>query len=142
MHILRLIKGMSYSGAVQADREHPEVAVYDEEAYQSAMASGYFQDCTPPSAQCVAQQDGTGGIPVPDGTEEGLKAQEVPRQEHSGTAEDKEISIEHMKMEEIKAYAVLNGIDISGMKKKEDMVNAVRDAEKKAAEAREALRMG
>ena len=50
--------------------------------------------------------------------------------------------IGRMTLEELKAYAYVGGIDISGLRKKDDILAAVKAAENKAAEAREALRMG
>ena len=46
MYHIRLIKGMSYSGAVTATRRHPDVFTENEAEYTSAMKSGYFEDLT------------------------------------------------------------------------------------------------
>ena len=55
--------------------------------------------------------------------------------EHGGTP------IEGMDVEELKAYAALNGIELSGRKKKADIIAAIKAGEEKAAEARSVLRL-
>ena len=44
MYHLRLIKGLSYTGAVSASKEHPDVFTPDPEKYSKAMKSGYFEN--------------------------------------------------------------------------------------------------
>lgn len=70
---------------------------------------------------------------------------ESARQEESAAQEDisgsEKVSIDDMDVEELRAYAALNGIDLSGRKKKADMITAIKADEKKAAEARNALRL-
>lgn len=45
-----------------------------------------------------------------------------------------------MSVEELKAYAELNGISLAGAKKKAEILGMIRESEAKAAEARDALR--
>lgn len=119
-HRLRLVKGLSYSGAVYATKENPYVSVGDGERYRAAMASGYFEEA--PAEAPMQQGAGPG-----DNGQEGAEA---------GTP------IDRMTLDELKAYALVGGIDISGLRRKDDILSAVKAAEEKAAEAREALRMG
>ena len=42
MYHLRLIKALSYDGAVSATREHPDTYTEVEAIAQEAVASGYF----------------------------------------------------------------------------------------------------
>lgn len=48
MYHLRLIKALSYSGAVSATADHPDVFTDDEQKYQRALASGYFEAVSVP----------------------------------------------------------------------------------------------
>lgn len=125
MYHIKLIKGMSYYGAVTATRKHPDVFTEDEEKYTSAMKSGYFADLT-----------------VSDRTEDlgdeksGEEASMVPGNEEPDTKDH----LSDMSVDELKAYAELNGISLAGAKKKADIISAIREAEAKAAEARSVLR--
>lgn len=49
-------------------------------------------------------------------------------------------SFADMNVTELKAYAALNGIDISGLKKRDEIEAQIRASEARAAEARAALR--
>jgi len=42
MYHLRLLKGLSYAGAVAATRENPDVFTEDKAVVDAALASGYF----------------------------------------------------------------------------------------------------
>lgn len=121
MYHLRLMKGLSYSGAVSATKDHPDVYVEDEKRYQAAMKSGYFEEIS-----CTETVDDTDVDPS--------ESQECTEKEASGD------SLDDMSQTELKAYASLNGIDITGLKKKEDIVKAIRNAEAKADEIRAVLR--
>ena len=125
MHHLRLIKGLSYNGAVSATKDHPDVFVEDEKKYQRAMASGYFEEiegAETPEKEADARHDAAGEEPEHDEPEGGSDA------------------LEDMNVTELKAYAALNGIDITDLKKKGEIIDAIKVAEKKADEARAALR--
>ena len=43
MFTLKLIKGLSYAGAVYATKESPEVSVEDKATAEALIASGYFK---------------------------------------------------------------------------------------------------
>lgn len=125
MHHLRLIKGLSYSGAVSATKGHPDVFVEDEKKYQRAMKSGYFEE--------IIDADATRKNP----DAEARLGAETDREDR--TDENSDV-LEDMSSAELKAYASLNGIDIAGLKKKEEVLAAIKSAERKADEARTALR--
>ena len=112
MYHIRLIKGMSYSGAVTATRRHPDVFTENEAEYTSAMKSGYFEDLT------------------------GADEKAGPGKENPG----EEDTFSDMNVDELKAYAEANGISLAGAKKKAEILSAIREAEAKAAEARSILR--
>jgi hypothetical protein len=125
MHHLRLIKSLSYSGAVSATKDHPDVFVDNENRYKRAMESGYFEEITDAGSK----------------DEEPENSQEDPDDDFQGEETDAHVdSLSDMSVTELKAYASLNGIDISGLKKKEEILEAIKTAEKKADEARAALR--
>lgn len=158
-HRLRLVKGLSYSGAVCATRNDPYVVVEDGERYRAAMASGYFEEAPAeaPMRQGAGPEEGMGmppdgfvqEIPAPPQAAMGEQAQaEAPMQQGADTGESGQDGAEtgtpigRMTLDELKAYALVGGIDISGLRKKDDILAAVKVAEEKAAEAREALRIG
>lgn len=127
MHYLKLIKGLSYwNRYVKASKDHPDIYVEDGPAYESAMKSGYFEEVDMPDKEVPE-----GGDPVSDTT--------APASE-SDPEETEEDGFENMSVSDLKAYAQLNGIDIAGAKKKEDILAVIRAAEARAAEARAALR--
>lgn len=128
MYHLRLIKGLSYSGAVSATKDRPDVFVEDENKYQIALQSGYFEEIT----DVRAKTDENSG-------------QKTVQEENEFAADDGETkktydTLSNMNATELKAYASLNGINISGMTRKGEILEAIKAAEKKADEARAALR--
>lgn len=125
MYHIRLIKGMSYSGAVTATRRHPDVFTENEAEYTSAMKSGYFEDLTGVDEKAGPGKENPG--------EEDVKE---PGKENPG----QEDAFSDMNVDELKAYAEANGISLAGAKKKADILSAIREAEAKAAEARSVLR--
>lgn len=125
MYHIRLIKGMSYSGAVTATRRHPDVFTENEAEYTSAMKSGYFEDLTGADEKGEPGKENTG--------EEDVKE---PGKENPG----EEDTFSDMNVDELKAYAEANGISLAGAKKKAEILSAIREAEAKAAEARSILR--
>nr|DAH27257.1 MAG TPA: endoplasmic reticulum chaperone [Caudoviricetes sp.] len=125
MYHIRLIKGMSYSGAVTATRRHPDVFTENEAEYTSAMKSGYFEDLTGADEKAGPGKENPG--------EEDVKE---PGKENPG----EEDTFSDMNVDELKAYAEANGISLAGAKKKAEILSAIREAEAKAAEARSILR--
>ena len=130
MHKLRLTKGLSYNGVVQATREQPEVLICEENIYQSVMASGYFEE--------VAISQGDGRQEETDTLHQSLGDADNEGYESTG---QEETSIEGMDVEELRAYAALNGINLSGRKKKADIIATIKAGQEKAAEARNILRL-
>ena len=125
MYHIRLIKGMSYSGAVTATRRHPDVFTENEAEYTSAMKSGYFEDLTGADEKAGPGKENPG--------EEDVKE---PGKENPG----EEDTFSDMNVDELKAYAEANGISLAGAKKEAEILSAIREAEAKAAEARSILR--
>lgn len=123
MYHLKLIKGLSYNGAVSATKDHPDVFVEDEKKYQRAMASGYFEEIK--------------GAETP---EKDADAERHLEEEEHAESKGEPDALADMSLTELKAYAALNGIDITSLKKKDEIIDAIKAAEKKADEARSALR--
>ena len=127
MHHLKLIMGASYRGAVHATKEHPDVFVEGGRAYEAAMASGYFEEIE--SEPDTDQPEGGD----PESTTMAPADTEDPERTETDGMEDMSVS-------ELKAYAQLNGIDLGGAKKKDEILETIRAAEEHAAEVRASLR--
>lgn len=149
-HHLRLVKGLSYSGAVYATKREPDVVVPDGDRYRVAMASGYFEEISIPRKDVARTPEKSMEMPCPaeefgnqdkERTPGKSMGQRTIGRDASGQ-DGKTPHVSGMTLEELKAYALISGIDISGLRKKDDILAAVEDAERKAAEARVALRMG
>lgn len=122
MHHLKLVKGLSYwSRFVKADKEHPDVFV-DGDAYLHAMASGYFEE----AHETLQSAEPEGGDPASDTT--------TPEEEQTKD------SFEGMTISDLKDYAHLNGISLSGAKKKDEILDMIRTAEVHAAQVRASFR--
>ena len=124
MYHLRLTKGLSYSGIVRATKKNPDVYTDDGAVRDAALASGYFVE--------VGAYNPAAGLTEP----EIPPLPEDPDEETSDHATE----LSKMTVEELKAYASINGIPIGSAKKREAILSAVLDAEEKAAEARAVLR--
>lgn len=127
MHHLKLIMGASYRGAVHATKEHPDVFVEGGRAYEAAMASGYFEEIE--SEPDTDQPEG--GAPA---------SVTMTPDEENGLEETESDGLEDMSVSDLKAYAQLNGIDLGGAKKKDEILETIRAAEEHAAEIRASLR--
>lgn len=127
MHHLKLIMGASYRGAVHATKEHPDVFVEGGRAYEAAMASGYFEEIE--SEPDTDQPEGGD----PESTTMAPADTEDPERTETDGMEDMSVS-------DLKAYAQLNGIDLGGAKKKDEILETIRAAEEHAAEVRASLR--
>lgn len=125
MYHLRLIKGLSYSGAVSATKANPDVYTDDEVKYQRAMESGYFADITGCEDDDMKIYEPHGS----SGEEKEKPAEEIP----------KEDPLDTMSATELRAYATVNGIDIGNKKRREDVLKMIKAAEESADEARQAL---
>ena len=96
--IVKLIKGYAYGdGVVFVKKDNPIIEVADDEG-QKLLASGYFEEVTGPA-------------PAP--TEEEKEYIVTP------------VDFDKMTVNELKAYAAENDIDISGLTKKADIKAAL-----------------
>ena len=108
MFHLRLIKGLSYDGAVRASVGAPDVFTDDPEKYKAALESGYFKAIQDAPA---ATDESKGGEP------ENLKGHLDPAQ------------LETMSEEALTKLAGEMGLDVAGLKTKEEVVAAISGEE-------------
>lgn len=103
MYHLRLIKALSYTGLVSATQKNPDTFTEDKAIADDAVASGYF-------------------TLVEDGAEDEQGQQEAKY--HLDKAQ-----LDEMKFDDLKKLAADMGIDITGIKKKADLVDAIAAVE-------------
>lgn len=100
MYHLKLKKALSYTGIVKATRENPDVFVEDKATADTAVATGYFE--------LVGE------------VEDEADAGEAEQAAHL----DRE-QLEAMKFDDLKKLATDMGVDIKGLKSKNDIVEAI-----------------
>ena len=103
MYHLRLCKALSYTGIVSATKKEPDVYTEDKAVAEKAVASGYFE--------LVSE------------TEKQLKT-------IKGYLDKRQL--EEMKVDDLKSLTEKLGIDISNLKKKAELVEAIADVEVEA----------
>lgn len=103
MYHLRLIKALSYTGLVSATQKNPDTFTEDKAIADDAVASGYFT--------------------LIEG-----EAEEAQKQQETKYHLDK-TQLDEMKFDDLKKLAADMGIDIIGIKKKADLVDAIAAAE-------------
>lgn len=108
MFHLRLIKGLSYDGAVRASAGAPDVFTDDPEKYKAALKSGYFK----------AIQD------VPAAPDEGASGEPKTLRGHLDPAQ-----LSTMSEETLAKLAGDMGLDVSGLKNKEELVAVISGEE-------------
>lgn len=105
MYHLKLVKGLSYTGVVEATKQHPDVFVEDKATADAAVASGYF----------AIVKDGEDKMPgSEDGSQEGEK-------EVQGKA------LEKMTASELETFAAYKGVSLKGLTKKADMIAKLKE---------------
>lgn len=130
MALIKLIKSRSFSdGTITVKKEWPVVNVPDADAAYY-IRTGFF-----------AAMDDVAQAVTEDPEAEGDEEFPFPMEDEGPTAEERLIAdLEEMTVKELKAYADKNGIDLAGASKKEAIITTIVAADRKAAEAREALR--
>lgn len=103
MYHLRLIKALSYTGLVSATQKNPDTFTEDKAIADDAVASGYFT--------------------LIEG-----EAEEAQEQQETKYHLDK-TQLDEMKFDDLKKLAADMGIDITGIKKKADLVDAIAATE-------------
>lgn len=102
MYHLKLIKALSYTGAVSATRKEPDVYTEDKAVADAAVASGYFKLVE----EVAGSNDGDGTTPPAN---EELDYDKLMR----------------LKKDELIAKAEEMGIDAADLKTKEDLAKAI-----------------
>ena len=103
MYHLKLIKALSYTGAVSATRKEPDVYTEDKAVADAAVASGYFKLVE----EVAGSNDGDGTTP-PTGNEE-LDYDKLMR----------------LKKDDLIAKAEEMGIDTADLETKDDLAKAI-----------------
>lgn len=104
MFHLRLVKALSYTGVVSATKKEPDVFTEDKAIAEMAVASGYFKL---------------------------VEDEPQPEQETVKGHLDKG-QLETMKFEELKELATKMGVEIKGISKKVDLIEAIAAVEVEA----------
>lgn len=101
MYHLRLIKALSYTGLVSATQKNPDTSTEDKAIADDAVASGYFT----------------------------LIEDEAEEEQQEAKYHLDKAQLDEMKFDDLKKLAVDMGIDITGIKKKADLVDAIAAVE-------------
>ena len=167
MYHLRLIKGLSYDGAVRASAGAPDVFTDDPDKYTAAMKSGYFEAVSVPQ-QAVEKSENssnemlTGHLDpaqLSDMDEEELKKlasdmglntdgldkdgliAAITAEKVLAPAHDAEpVDLSKLKVDELKAYAEERGVVLTGCSTKAAILQKISEFEADAAAASAILR--
>lgn len=101
MYHLRLIKALSYTGLVSATQKNPDTFTEDKAIADGAVASGYFT----------------------------LIEGEAEEEQQEAKYHLDKAQLDEMKFDDLKKLAADMGIDITGIKKKADLVDAIAAVE-------------
>ena len=101
MYKVKLIKGLSYTGAVHATKDNPYVDVESKEAADAAVATGYFE-----LVEATAD-DNTDG----------------EKNDNSGATD-----LDKMTVPQLEAYAAEKGIDLAGASRKAEIIAKIAAA--------------
>lgn len=117
MFTLKLIKGRSYSGIVNATQEEPFVKVESEDVVKAACATGYFD-----LVRCTAPEE---------------KSANTAPAENNKKADDKEQdapikTMDVMSAKELDALGESFGVDVSKIRAKADKIEAIKKAQAEA----------
>lgn len=102
MYKVKLIKGLSYTGAVQATKENPYVDVEDKETADAVVATGYFE-----LVEETADDNTDGG-----------------KNDESGATDYNKMTVP-----QLEAYAAEKGIDLAGASRKAEIIAKIAAAE-------------
>ena len=101
MYHLRLIKALSYTGLVSATQKNPDTFTEDKAIADGAVASGYFT----------------------------LIEDEAEEEQQEAKYHLNKAQLDEMKFDDLKKLAAGMGIDLTGIKKKADLVDALAAVE-------------
>ncbi|MCC8066395.1 MAG: hypothetical protein LIO94_04755 [Clostridiales bacterium] len=129
MYHLKLIKGMSYTvGNLSASKRKPDLYVEDKEQADKLVKTGFFTVVGETAEQNASLEENEGEL-------------EADTSEESESGETPLIAeLQGKNKADLVAYAGQNGIDITGCKTKDDILQRIIEAIARADAAREALR--
>ena len=107
MYHLRLIKALSYTGLVSATQKNPDTFTEDKAIADGAVASGYFT----------------------------LIEDEAEEEQQEAKYHFNKAQLDEMKFDDLKKLAADMGIDITGIKKMADLVDAIAAVEVEPGES-------
>ena len=155
MYHLRLIKGLSYDGAVRASAGVPDVFTDDPDKYTAAMKSGYFEAVSVPQ-QAVEKSENssnemlTGHLDPAQLSDMGLNTDGLDKdgliaaitaEKVLAPAHDAEpVDLSKLKVDELKAYAEERGVVLTGCSTKAAILQKISEFEADAAAASAILR--
>lgn len=146
MYHLKLIKGLSYCGLVEATQKKPDVIIEDKATADAAVATGYFElvgdgaahldagqfvDWSLEEVKRLAEAMGidTVGLSSEAGYVEAIEAAEVipgpEKDEAEGQGPGKRL--EEMKLPELETFAAYKGISLKGVTKKADILAKLKE---------------
>ena len=102
---VKLIKGYSYRNAFRVVKSENPIVTVDEDEGEELLASGYFEKVDEPDPVDPPED------PDNPGEEDGEEPKYIVPP----------VDFDKMKLDELKAYAAENEIDISGLTKKDDI---------------------
>lgn len=136
---IELIRGMSYKdGHIFATKEKPEICVEDMATAKHYADTGFFKILAETGMTDAAgtslEDEFPADLFTPPADEETEPIAET------GTTDAMEQELNSMTVAELKSYASIRGIDITGLSKKAELVEHISAEQKKADEARALLR--
>ncbi len=126
MYHLRLIKALSYDGAVSATKEHPDTYTEDEAIAQEAVASGYFELVN--ESEASSEQEDDGETPEEPESPEPSEEPEEPDGEQEDDGETVTVpaysgkTLDEMTVPEIETFATYKGVSLKGCKTRAEKV--------------------
>lgn len=139
MYKIKLIKGASYTdGRITATKAKPEVLVDDLATAEHYQKTGFFATVGEevPGAERIAEDDD----PFSDFAEDEDEGTDAAEDAKQGAKASLLTTLGLMNVNDLKAYAKQRGIDISGITKKDELVEHIAAEQLKADEARKQLR--
>ena len=137
---IELIRGMSYKdGHIFVTKEKPEICVEDMATAKHYADTGFFKILAEAGATDAAtgtslEDEFPADLFTPPEDEEPKPIAEA------GATDALEQELNSMTVAELKSYASVRGIDITGLSKKAELVEHISAEQKKADEARALLR--
>lgn len=138
MYRIRLVKGLSYTdGKISATRKKPDVLVEEKADVLRYVGTGFFvlaeeQVKADTTREETAAQEGTDDIFDDDLFQEPEELEKP----------DLTTELQKRNVDDLKAYAKVVGVDLTGLSKKQDIINRIVENQVKTDAARAALREG